>query len=89
MRARIGPNFGLAILTVRAALGIFPKNSQISNLEVEILLFQNSYCQTFFGMPRIRNVSLKNHKVHYVKIIVWRRIFERNDVKCHIEHLKT
>ena len=31
-----------------------------------------------------RNCFLKNYKVHYVRIIVWWFIFERNNVKCHI-----
>ena len=27
----------------------------------------------------------KNHKVHYVRFIVWRFLFEKNDVKCLTE----
>ena len=30
------------------------------------------------------NGLFKNLKVHYMMIIVWRFIVERNDVKCHI-----
>ena len=32
-----------------------------------------------------RNDLLKNHKIHYVRIIVSRLIFERNEVKCDIK----
>ena len=56
-----------------------------SQCNVSMTLVRDDWELSCLKVSMTRNGVLKNHKVHCVRIIVWRFIFERNDVKCLIE----